>query len=104
MLAAALAVIACGTANAGTYIGKALPYWYYNGLYINIDGTQMINRPACSTRPLVRLAEGDPNDPIFKAKFAVLLSSWMADKPVNLQGAGTCSGEGDEIINIVLPQ
>lgn len=91
------------TAFAGTYTGMAKPYFYGNALYISISGTQMDSRPACATRNLVILEESDYNSIPFKSKFAILLSSWLAGQPVYLQGTGTCSTEGDEIIFVVAP-
>ena len=90
-------------AYAGSYNGMAKPYFWANGLYIDVAATQMSNRPACATRNLVILEESDYNSTLFKSKFAILLSSWLAGKPVYLQGTGLCSGEGDEIVFAVSP-
>jgi hypothetical protein len=101
----ALGVLASvsSTAFAGSYIGMAKPYFFGTTLYIIITGTQMEARPACATRNLVILQESDYNSAQFKSKFAILLSSWLAGQPVYLQGTGSCSSEGDEIIYVVAP-
>lgn len=98
------ATMGCGSAIAGTYSGMAKPYFYSDALYIDISATQMAGRPACATRNIVILQEPDYTSPSFKAKFAILLSSWLADKPVVLTGTGACSGQGDEIILAVSPE
>lgn len=90
-------------AEAGTYSGLVKPFLYYNSLYLGASATQMSSRPACATRNYVRLQESDPNDAIFKSKLAILLASWLADRPVVLSGTGTCTGEGDELIFVVTP-
>lgn len=90
-------------AEAGTYSGLVKPFFYSNSLYLDATTTQMSNRPACATRNYVRLQESDPNDAIFKSKLAILLASWLADRPVVLSGTGTCTGEGDELIFAVTP-
>ncbi len=103
MLIAAVAAGASSNVNAGTYSGLLQPYWYNNALYIFYGGQNASGIPSCSTRSLVRLQETDPNDAVFKAKYAMLLSLWLAGKSVTLVGNGTCSGEGDEWIIQVYP-
>jgi hypothetical protein len=98
LIACALSMGLWTTAYAGTYTGLIKPYWYSNVLYILVP----VNA-SCSTRNLVRLVETDPNDPVFKAKYAMLLASWIAQRPVTLTGSGVCTGEGDEWITAVNP-
>lgn len=102
LMAIALYSVA-GYGVAGEYTGVIQPYYYSNGLYINITGATMANRPACATRNLVRLQESDPNDPIYKNKFSMLLASYMAGKKIYLRGTDQCTAEGDEIIFMVSP-
>jgi len=103
-LALTILALASTTANAGDYIGVAQPYFYHGFLYINTAGMTRTNRPACATRDFVTLEEGsDMSNPLLKAKFAVLLSAFMADRKVFLGGTGTCTSEGDEIIFVASP-
>lgn len=101
-------VVLSMTAHAGgAYVGKAKPWYYSNSLYIDIGQTTMSNRPTCATRTYVRLQEDDGNnqtDPIYKNKFAILLSAWMAQRNVSLSGTGNCTSEGDEIVFAVRPE
>jgi hypothetical protein len=83
----------------GSYIGMVKPL-HYGSLYLDVSATQMSGRPACATRPYVHLME-DPSDNAYKSKFAMILSAWMADRPMALYGNGTCTSEGDEIIYVV---
>ncbi len=103
VLVAIVSAGASSSVNAGTYTGLLQPYWYNNALYIFYGGQSASGIPSCSTRSLVRLQETDANDAVFKAKYAMLLSLWLAQKSVTLVGNGTCSGEGDEWIIQVYP-
>jgi hypothetical protein len=88
------------TADAGgTYVGMVKPA-HYGSLYLDVSATQMSNRPACATRGYVHLQE-DPSETAYKSKFAMILSAWLAEKPLVLSGTGTCTSEGDEIIYVV---
>jgi len=88
-------------AYCGSYVGMVKLLHYGNGsLYLDATGTQMASRPACATRSTVRLQEA-PDNQAYKEKFAMLLSAWLADRPVALYGTGTCTSEGDEIISVV---
>jgi len=98
-----LGLLTTSSAFAGTYSGVIMPYWYHDALYIGIGGSSASGIPACSTRSIVKLAETDPNDPVYKAKYAMLLGSWLAQRPVTLVGWGTCTVEGDEIIYEIYP-
>jgi hypothetical protein len=101
-----LSLLAIGVtaAQAGDYSGMVKPYYHSAGLYLDASAANSANKPACATRSLLRLQETDLNDPVFKAKFAILLSSWIAGAPVQLGGTGTCTAEGDEIIFLVAPK
>jgi hypothetical protein len=89
--------------SAGGYNGLAKPYWYNGVLYISVVGMGITDSPACRTRSIVRLQEGDYNDPAFKGKYAMLLAAWYAQQHVYLGGTGQCTGEGDELIFVVSP-
>ena len=90
------------SANAGgSYIGRVkLAHFGTNFLYLEVSATQMSNRPACAVRTYVRLKEA-PTDAAYKEKFSMLLGAWLADKSVSLSGNGTCTSEGDEVIDWV---
>src|SRR4051812_24387947 len=90
-------VVASDVVVAGEYVGRVKPGWYSGVLYIDVTLATATNRPPCATRTLVRLAESDPNDVVFKSKYAILVSAWMSDRPVFVSGSGTCTSEGDEI-------
>ena len=92
----------CSSAYAGNYTGMVRPFFYSSFLYLDASSTQISDRPSCATRTLVRLQETE-NDSVFKSKFAILLSSWIAGTPVTLGGTGQCTSEGDEIIFTVGP-
>lgn len=92
-----------GAVLAGEYSGVVKPYWWWNSLYIDISSASVTNKPACATRTVVRLAEFDPNDPVFKSKYTTLLAAWMAGRSVYLRGWDTCTTEGDEIVQVVVP-
>jgi hypothetical protein len=83
----------------GSYVGLVKPV-HYGVLYLDASATQMSNRPACATRGYVRLQEV-PTDAAYKEKFAIILSAWIADRPLVLAGTGNCTSEGDEIIFVV---
>jgi hypothetical protein len=83
----------------GSYLGMVKPV-HYGSLYLLVSGTQMSGRPACATRAYVRLQE-DPSSSVYREKFAMILSAWMAEKPIALYGTGNCTSEGDEIIYVV---
>jgi len=86
-----------------TYTGTVKPYFWAGGLYLQPINAKITSKPACATRTLLRLRETDPNDPIFRYKFSILLSAWMAKREVTLYGTGECTSEGDEIIFVVMP-
>lgn len=93
-------MIATQSAQAGgTYVGRVRPV-HYGTLYLDASATQMSNRPACATRGYVRLQESQ-TDVGYKEKFAMILSAWLAEKPLVLSGTGSCTSEGDEIIYVV---
>jgi hypothetical protein len=96
---ASMAVIPAANAG-GTYTGMVRPLLYSNTLYLNISATEMSGRPACATRNVVRLRE-DPTDIVHKNKYALILASWFAEKPLRLSGDGVCTAEGDEIIGVI---
>jgi hypothetical protein len=98
MCIATLAIATAGHAG-GAYIGMIKPL-HYGSLYLDASATQMSNRPACATRQYVRLQEAQ-TDVAYKEKFAMILSAWLADRPLALYGTGTCTSEGDEIIYVV---
>src|SRR5262245_56134724 len=100
-LVAGIVLLVAGQAAqaGGSYVGR-VKLLQYGTLYIDASATQMSNRPACATRPYVRLQEGQ-NDVGYKEKFAMLLGAWFAEKPVVLSGTGTCTSDGDEIIYVV---
>jgi len=83
----------------GSYIGRIKPL-HYSALYLDVSAAEMSGRPACATRPYVVLQESQTTVG-YKEKFAMILSAWLAEKPVALYGNGTCTGEGDEIIYVV---
>jgi hypothetical protein len=83
----------------GTYVGL-IRLAHFGILYLDVSATQMSNRPPCATRNYVHLQES-PTDAAYKEKFSILLSAWIAEKPLILQGTGSCTSEGDEIISIV---
>ena len=87
----------------GTYIGKVKPFFWGGGLYLTPINAQVYEKPACATRVNLRLQETDQNDPVFRNKYAMILSSWMAGKELKLIGNGECTHEGDEIIFVVQP-
>lgn len=102
VLAATLAALA-GTASAGEYTGKMRPFFSGAFLYIEPIAAAVANKPTCATRPYLRLEELDANDPVFRGKLSMLLTSWIARRDVRLVGRGTCTQEGDEVIYIVMP-
>jgi hypothetical protein len=73
---------------------------HYGSLYLDASATQMSGKPACATRMFVRLQEAT-SDQAYRDKFAMLLAAWLAEKPVSRTGIGSCTSEGDEIINVV---
>ena len=87
----------------GTYIGKVRPHFWGGGLYLTPINAQVLNKPLCATRDVLRLQEFDLNDPAFKSKYAMLLASWMSGKEVKLYGTGDCTAEGDEKIFVIYP-
>ena len=101
-LAAAFLVLAA-TASAGEYAGKMRPFFSGAFLYIEPISASVADKPSCATRPYLRLEEVDANDPAFKGKLSILLSSWIAQRDVRLVGRGRCTQEGDEVIYIVMP-
>jgi hypothetical protein len=90
-------------AMAGHYYGRIKPYFWSTALYLDANAASMDSRPACATRNTVRLQETDPNDPVYKHKFAMLLAAWLAGQSVEMWGTGTCTTEGDEIIHVIVP-
>ena len=88
----------------GRYTGKVQPYYYGNTLYLIPITPTIQNRPACATRNYLRLA-GDINSEVYKHKFSIILSSWMAGRDMLLTNIDTnnCTSEGDEWITIVKP-
>lgn len=99
------AILTFGTAHAGgIYTGLIKPFYYSSSLYLDVTGLQMCNRPACATRTYVRLVEIDPADSLFKHKLAMLLSAWASERAIRLDGTGTCTTEGDELVFTVIPQ
>ncbi len=36
-------------------------------------------------------------------QYAMILAAWLAGRSLVLAGTGVCTGEGDEIINVVAP-
>lgn len=102
VLAATLAALA-GAASAGEYVGKMRPFFSGAFLYIEPISASVADRPTCATRPYLRLEEVDANDPVFKGKLSILLSSWIAQRDLRLVGRGRCTQEGDEVIYVVMP-
>jgi hypothetical protein len=97
-----IALLVCSqvaSAN-GSYIGSVKPMHYGSAIYLDVSATQMTARPSCAIRNYVRLQEA-PTDPAYREKFAMILSAWLADRPIALYGTGSCTSEGDEIISIV---
>ena len=89
------------TARAdGQYVGMVKPLHYGASVYLDISASQATGRPGCATRPYVRLQEA-PTNQAYKEKFAMILAAWLAGRPVELLGNGTCTDEGDEIIYMV---
>ncbi|MDF2466709.1 MAG: hypothetical protein K0Q43_4944 [Ramlibacter sp.] len=99
LLAFALLVGAQASLAGGSYIGRIKPL-HYGSLYLDASAAEMSGRPACATRPYVVLQESQTSVG-YKEKFAMILSAWLAEKPVALYGNGTCTSEGDEIIYVV---
>ncbi len=105
LLAGALLASAFTTHAAtvnGNYVGLARPYFYGDNLYIDGALLTKTGGPACATRNILNLAI-DANSANFKSEYAMLLAMWVAGKPVNIVGTGTCTGEGDETILQVWP-
>jgi len=88
----------------GSYTGKVQPYYYGDTLYLIPINPTIQNRPVCATRNFLRLA-GDINSEVFKQKFSIILSSWMAGRDMLLTNVdeNSCSLEGDEWITVVKP-
>ena len=99
-----LLILSTNAFAGGKYIGTVRPYFYDERLYLAPVSIEIINKPACATRGLLRLQEMDLSDPVFKYKYAMLLASWIAEREVELRGTGECTSEGDEIIFVVKPQ
>jgi len=90
-------------AVSGEYVGLVKPYFYGSNLYLRKESMTTNSQASCVTRGYLRFEEGSTNE-FFKLKFSVILSAWMAQRPVKLVGIGNdCSSEGDEIIDTVEP-
>lgn len=90
--------------RGGVYVGKVRPYYWDRILYLEpINPVIQSSPPSCTRRKLLRL--GDEETSIaFANKFNLLLHSWLDEREVILVGTGTCTGEGDEQIMVVIPQ
>jgi hypothetical protein len=87
----------------GRYVGKVRPHYFGGNLYLSPISAQIIGKPVCATRSLLRLQEMDQNSPVFKNKYSMILSFWLAGKELELYGTGECTGEGDETIKAIIP-
>jgi hypothetical protein len=86
--------------NAATYTGTFKPYWYNDSMYIRMISVTTENPASCMKRGLLQLQEA-PSNEIFKYKYSMLLSAWMANKSIKLVGTGECTWQGDEKIYAV---
>lgn len=97
-----LAVIASNSWAGAIYKGLIRPHFWYDSLYLTMmPGGETSGTPAC-TRVYYRLVAA-PGSDAFKQTYAMLLASWMAQRPVELRGTGECTSEGDETIFAVYP-
>ena len=90
--------------RGGIYVGKVRPYYWDRILYLEpINPEIKASPPSCVRRKILRLAD-EETSVAFANKFNLLLHSWLNDREVILGGNGTCSGEGDERIMVVMPK
>lgn len=84
----------------GSYVGKIQPYFYSDRLYlIPVDAT-VTSRPSCVTRSYLRLPN-EVGDPVFNAKYSLILAHWTSKQELIVTGSGSCTSEGDEIIKSI---
>jgi len=69
-------------------------------LYLKLSSVTIDNPSSCMKRGLLQLKEA-PSEGIFKYKYSMLLSAWIANKPIKLIGTGECTSQGDEKIYVV---
>jgi hypothetical protein len=87
----------------GAYIGKVQPFFYGNTLYLIPVDSQVSNKPVCATRRYIRLPD-NTGDPIFNAKYSLILAYWTSKQELVITGSGNCTSEGDEIIKTIMPK
>lgn len=102
-LAFLLSVISVKAYAGGAYIGKLQPFFYNNRLFLIPIESTISSRPSCATRRYLRLSN-EIGDPVFNAKYSLILSAWAAKQELVIEGTGTCTSEGDEIIMSILPK
>ena len=96
-------IIVGGYSYAGTYEGLMRPHFWNSSLYITPLKYTATDKPNCATRSLLRLQEMDINSEIFQLKYSMILSHWLAGKPLQFIGSGDCTSEGDETIRHIIP-
>lgn len=98
-----LSLIPFSACAGGSYTGKLQPFFYSNTLYLIPVQATISNKPLCATRRYIRLPN-EIGDPVFNAKYSLILSAWAAKQELIIEGTGTCTSEGDEIIKTILPE
>ncbi|MEJ5136771.1 MULTISPECIES: hypothetical protein [Acinetobacter] len=92
-----------GNVLASTYTGKvsAINVRDEDGLvWITIQGERTGNRPACATYWYMVIK--NENSPAGKRQLAMLMMAKATNKPVVIDGAGTCNrwGDGEDISTV----
>jgi hypothetical protein len=96
-------LIFIGNALASTYIGKvsAINVREEDGLvWVYILGERTGNRPTCATNYYMVIK--NENSPAGKRQLAMLMMAKASNKPIVIDGSGTCSrwGDGEDISTI----
>jgi hypothetical protein len=87
----------------GSYIGKLQPYFFSDRLYLIPVEATITGRPACASRSYIRLPN-ETGDPVFNAKYSLILAYWASKQELIITGSGSCTSEGDEIIKSIKPK
>lgn len=102
-LAFSLSLIPFSACAGGSYIGKLQPFFYNNRLFLIPVQSTISSKPSCATRRYLRLSN-EIGDPVFNAKYSMILSAWAAKQELIIEGTGACTSEGDEIVMSILPK